>query len=153
MTSAAGGSTTTYRLAPALAVRMIGRSLVSLAVLVAVATVAGGLLGVGWAVAGVVTVAGLVLVAAWASYLLRGARVVLLDDHGYAVRLLRGVGASSGTWLHVEEVVATSPGGQPCLVLRLRDGRSTRLPMAALAADADVVALEVRRRLRDVHSA
>ena len=52
----------------------------------------------------------------------------------------------------VDEVVAASPGGEPCLVLRLADGRVTRLPMAALAAEPDVVALDVRRRLRDAHT-
>lgn len=153
MTSAPEGSATTYRLAPALAVRMVGRSLVSLAALVAVATVAGVLLGTGWFVAGVVALAGLVAVAAWAWYLLRVARAVRLRDDGYAVRLLGGVGATSASWLQVQEVVAAGPGTQPYLVLRLRDGRSTRLPMAALDADADAVALEVRRRVRDAHSA
>jgi hypothetical protein len=153
MTSGVEGSATTYRLAPALAVRMVGRSLVSLAALVALATVAGVLLGSGWVVAGVVAVAGLVAIAAWAWYLFRIARAVSLGDDGYAVRLLGGVGATSASWLQVQEVVAASPGAQPCLVLRLRDGRSTRLPMAALAADADAVAVEVRRRVRDAHSA
>jgi hypothetical protein len=153
MTPALEGSTTTYRLAPALAVRMVGRSLVSLAVLVAVATVAGVLLQASWVVAGVVAAAGFVAIAAWAWYLLRGAGAVRLSDDGYVVRLLGGVGATSAAWLQVEEVVAVSPGGQPCLVLRLSDGRSTRLPMRALDADADDVALEVRRRVRNAHSA
>ena len=153
MTSALEGSATTYRLAPALALRMVGRSLVSLAVLVALATVAGVLLGAGWVAAGLVTLAGLVAIAAWAWYLLRGARAVRLTDAGYAVRLLGGVGVTSASWLQVEEAVATSPGGQPCLLLRLRDGRSTRLPLAALATDADAFALDVRTRVRNAHSA
>jgi len=153
MTSAPQGSATTYRLAPALVVRMVGRSLVGLAVLVAVATAAGVLLGTGGAVAGVVALTGLVAVAVRAWYLFRVARAVRLADDGYAVRLLGGVGATSASWLQVQEVVAAGPGAQPYLVLRLRDGRSTRLPMAALAADADDVALEVRRRVRDAHSA
>jgi hypothetical protein len=37
-------------------------------------------------------------------------------------------------------------------VLTLTDGRITRLPMAALAADPDAVALDVRRRVRDAHT-
>ena len=153
MTPALEGPTTTYRLAPPLALRMVGRSLVSLAVLVAVATVAGAILGGGWVVAGMVTLAGLLAVAVWAWYLFRVAPAVRLAADGYAVRLLHGVGATSASWLQVEEVVAASPSGQPCLVLRLRDGRSTRLPMAALAADPDLVAVDVRRRVRDAHSA
>ena len=72
-----------------------------------------------------------------------------LSDQGYAVRLLGGIGAAAAAWSLVDEVVAASPGGTPCLVLGLRDGRATRLPMAALAADADAFAHDVRRRVRD----
>jgi hypothetical protein len=143
---------TTYRLAPALAARLVGRSLVTLAGLVAVATVVGVLTGLGWAPAGVVAVIGVVLVAAWAWYLLRAAWAVRLTEGGYAVRLLAGVGAAGAAWSQVAEVVAASPGGTPCLVLRLRDGRLTRLPMPAIAEDADVFARDVRRRVRDAHT-
>ena len=37
-------------------------------------------------------------------------------------------------------------------MLTLTDGRLTRLPMAALAADPDAVARDVRRRVRDAHT-
>ena len=144
--------TTTYRLAPALGVRLVGRSLVTLAVLVVLATLLGALVGAGWLLAGVVTAVGLVLVAGWAWYLLRRAWAVRLSDQGYVVRLLGGIGATSAAWSLVDEVVAASPGGTPCLVLGLRDGRATRLPMAALATDADAFAHDVRRRVRDAHS-
>jgi hypothetical protein len=143
---------TSYGLAPALAARLVGRSLVTLAVLVAVATAAGLVTGVGWVPAGVVTVLGLLLVGGWAWWLLRRAWTLRLTGEGYAVRLLGGIGAAGAAWTEVGEVTAASPGGEPCLVVRLADGRTTRLPMAALAADPDVVALDVRRRLRDAHS-
>ena len=68
------------------------------------------------------------------------------------MRLLGGVGATGRGVVAVDEVVAASPGGEPCLVLGLPDGRATRLPMAALAADPDAFALDVRRRVRDAHS-
>jgi hypothetical protein len=141
-----------YRLAPALGIRLVGRSLVTLGVLVAVVTLVGLLAGGGWAPAGVVTVVGLLLVAGWAWWLLRRAEALRLTDEGYAVRLLSGVGAPAAPWSAVDEVVAASPGGEPCLVLTLSDGRLTRLPMAALAADPDAVALDVRRRVRDAHT-
>ena len=144
--------TTTYRLAPALGARLVGRSLVTLAVLVVLATLLGLLIGGGWVPAGAVTLAGLVLVAGWTWYLLRRAWAVRLTGQGYDVRLLGGIGATSALWSQVEEVVAASPGGTPCLVLRLRDGRATRLPMAALAGDADAFAHDVRRRVRDAHT-
>jgi hypothetical protein len=143
---------TSYRLAPALGARLVGRSLVTLGVLVVVATFVGLLTGAGWVPAGVVTVVGLVVVALWAWWLLRRAEALRLTDQGYAVRLLAGVGVPAAPWSVVDEAVAASPGGEDCLVLRLSDGRLTRLPMAALAADPDVVARDVRRRLRDAHT-
>jgi hypothetical protein len=66
--------------------------------------------------------------------------------------LLQGVGVARASWSQVEEAVAASPQGEPCLVLRLVDGRSTRLPVAALAGDREAFARDVRRRLRDAHS-
>lgn len=143
---------TTYRLAPALGVRLVGRSLVTLAVVVLLATLVGVLTGVGWGLAGVVTGVGAALVAGWAWYLLRRAWAVRLTTHEYAVRLLAGVGTSTATWSQVDEVVAVTLGGSPCLVLRLRDGGMTRLPMTAIAGDADAFAHDVRRRVRDAHT-
>lgn len=144
---------TSYRLAPALGARLVGRSLVTLAGLVLVATVVGLLAGGGLVPAVLVAVVGSVLVAGWAWWLLRVAWALRLSDEGYAVRLLGGIGAGGAGWADVTELSASSPGGEPCLVLRLSDGRATRLPMAALAADPDAVAVDVRRRLRDAHSA
>jgi hypothetical protein len=143
---------TTYRLAPALGARLVGRSLVTLALAVVVATVVGVLAGAGWLPAGVTAVVGLVLAAAWAWYLLRLAWAVRLTTEGYAVRLLGGIGVGAAAWAQVEEVVAASPGGSPCLEIRLRDGRATRLPMAAVAAEPDAFAHDVRRRVRDAHT-
>lgn len=143
---------TSYRLAPALGARLVGRSLVTLAVLVVLATLVGMATGAGWAPAGVLAGVGLLLVGGWAWWLLRRAWAVRLTGEGYAVRLLGGIGVTGAPWAGVDEAVAASPGGEPCLVLRLSDGRATRLPLAALAADPDVVALDVRRRLRDAHS-
>jgi hypothetical protein len=143
---------TRYRLAPALGVRLVGRSLVTLAVLVALATLLGLVLGPGWVIAGAVTVVGLPAVGAWAWWLLRRAVAVRLTAGGYDVRLLAGVGATSASWSDVTEIVAQSPGGTPCLLLRLRDGRGTRLPMTALVGDPDAFARDVRGRVRDAHT-
>ena len=143
---------TTYRLAPALGVRLAGRILVSLAVVVVLATLAGALTGLGWAPAGVVALLGVAATVGWAWYLLRRAWAVRLAPDGFAIRFLGGVGVPAASGSQVEEVVAASPGGQPCLVLRLDDGRMTRLPMAAVAGDPDVLALDVRRRVRDAHT-
>jgi hypothetical protein len=144
---------TGYGLAPALGLRLVGRSLVSLAVVVVVVTLFGLLLGGGWVLAGGVTAAGLLVIAGWAWWLLRRAEAVRLTALGYDVRLLGGVGTTRASWSEVSEVVAASPGGTPCLVIRLTDGRGTRLPMTALAGDADAFARDVRERVRDAHTA
>jgi hypothetical protein len=146
------GSSTSYRLAPALAARLIGRSLVTLAVLVMVATLAGALLG-GWWLPAAVACFGSVLVAGWSWWLLRRGTAVRLTGEGYDVHFLQGVGVPRAAWSHVDEAVAASPSGEPCLVLRLVDGRTTRLPMRALAGDREAFARDVRRRLRDANSA
>jgi hypothetical protein len=44
--------------------------------------------------------------------------------------------------------VAASPRGIDCLVIRLRDGGTTTIPVTALAADRSVFATEVRAYLR-----
>lgn len=140
-----------YRLAPALAARLIGRSLITLAVLVVVATLVGALAG-GWLVPAGVAAVGVVVAAAWAWWLLRRGTAVRLTDEGYDVRLLSGIGVARASWSEVEEAVAASPQGEPCLVLRLVDGRATRLPMAALAGDREAFAHDVRRRLHEAHT-
>ncbi len=140
-----------YRLAPALGARLVGRSLITLAVLVLLATGVGLLVGGGWLPAGIIAAVGLVLVGGWAWWLLRVAWALRLTSEGYVVRLLGGIGATAARWADVTELLASSPGGEPCLVLQLSDGRATRVPMAALAADPDAVAVDVRRRLRDAH--
>jgi hypothetical protein len=152
MTRPARTSPTAYRLAPALGVRLVGRSLVALAVLVVLATLVGDLSGLGWRLAGALTAVGIVLVGLWALYLFRWAWAVRLSDAGYAVRFLGGVGVGRASWGEVDEVLAASPDGGPCLVIRLRGDRTTLLPMAALAGDRDTFALDVRRRVRDAHT-
>jgi hypothetical protein len=82
-----------------------------------------------------------------AAVLLR-VEVVSLHDEGYRVRLVRGAGVTSARWADVTEAVAASPRGIDCLVIRLRDGGTTTIPVTALAADRSVFATEVRGYLR-----
>lgn len=62
--------------------------------------------------------------------LLLGVRhwVLRLDQHGYRVRAVRSVEARSARWTDVLDVQATTVAGHRCVVLRLRDGRTTTLP-------------------------
>ena len=137
-----------YRLAPALAARILGGPLVALAVLVLVVTLLVALLDGPPAL--VLGVAVLVAGAAVAlGYLLRRRLyVVQLDDDGYRVRLVRGAGVRSAPWREVAEAVAASPRGIDCVVLRLRDGRTTSIPVAAVDAPRGDFVEDLREHLR-----
>jgi hypothetical protein len=73
--------------------------------------------------------------------------VVHLDDTGYRVRFVRGVGAPAARWPEVLEAGPQFVAGSACVVLRLRDGRTTTIPVEALAGDREVFARDVRDRL------
>jgi hypothetical protein len=141
--------TSGYRLAPAVAARLLGLLLVLLAVAVVIATVLAAvadwpptvLLGTG--------VGGVVLGLGTAWWLLRGVRVVSLDEGGYRVRMVRGAGVKRAAWREVEDAVTAEIRGVDCVVLRLRDGRATSIPVALLAGDRDDFVRDVRARLVD----
>ena len=63
--------------------------------------------------------------------------MVHLDDTGYRVRLVRGAGVNEARWKEVEDAVTATPRGVPCVILRLTDGRTTTIPVEALAADRE----------------
>jgi hypothetical protein len=144
--------TATYRLAPALAGRLVGLAFLVVAALVVLATVVSAVADLPQQVTPIVAAVGLLVVGALAWWLFRVAWVVRLTRQGYAVRLLRAPGVKTAAWPSVTEAAAASPRGVDCLVLRLSDGRTTVLPVVALAADPDAFAHDVRRRLRDAHT-
>jgi hypothetical protein len=136
-----------YRLAPPLAARLVGSLLVAVAALVLVLTVVTAVLR--WSPSVLVGIgAGTVVLVAVAAFAVRRIEVVSLDDEGYRVRLVRGAGVTSARWSDAADAVTASPGGVDCLVIRLRDGRATTIPVSALAADRDVFAADVRDHLR-----
>lgn len=142
--------TSDYRLAPAISARLIGAAVVLLAVVTLFTTLLVWALGwpisVLWIVTGL-GVAG-VVVAGW---YLTHTSVVRLSDVGYRVRFLRGSGLTQGRWVDVEDAVSATVGGAVCLVLRMRDGRSTAIPVAALATHRDEFAQAVREHLAQGH--
>lgn len=137
-----------YRLAPALGARLVGTLLVLLAVLLFAVTALVALLHLSLDLLVVVAVVGVGAVLVVGLVLTRRTVVVHLDDDGYRVRMIRGAGASAASWPEVEEVAAASPRGLDCLVLRLRDGRTTTIPVAAVAADKDDFARDVREHVQ-----
>jgi len=136
-----------YRLAPALAARLVGLLLVVLALTVLVATLLVAALDGSPALLLVVAVVAVVAVLALAVPL-RRVRVVQLDDDGYRVRMVRAAGVRAARWSEVQDAVAVSPRGVDCVVLRLRDGRTTTIPVAAVDAPPDELVRDLRARLR-----
>lgn len=141
--------TSGYRLAPAVAARLVGLALVLVAVVVLLLTVLTALLAWPPAVILVAAAGGLAATLATTWWLVRRLRVVTLDERGYRVRLVRGAGVRDAEWRQVSEAVTAHLGGVDCVVLRLKDGRATRVPVAVLSGDRNHFVAEVRERLRD----
>ena len=130
-------ASTRYRLAPSVIWQLAGIALIVVALVVGFATAV-----VAWRdlpVSLIVTVAALGVLgvsgAAW--WAARWAWVVRATDTGYQVRGVRGVGVSAARWKDVEDAVTTEVRGAPCLLLRLRDGRTTTIPVQMVAMSAD----------------
>lgn len=140
-----------YRLSRSIAVRAFGVLLAALGVLVVLLTLGVGALDLPAAVLGVGMI--LVVLALLGSVLLltRGATVVRLGETGYQVRLVRGAGVKQARWTDVEDVVATTVAGERCVVLRLRDGRTTTLPVRMLSVDDDAFVRDLQGHLNRGH--
>lgn len=141
----------TYRFSASFAVRLmgVGLVLVGLAVLVLVGLVLA--LSLPDPAMPLVVVAGGAAVVLIGVLSVRRGAVVRLDETGYRVRLVRGAGVRAAEWLAVEDVVATTVAGDRCVVLRLRDGRTTTVPVAVLEGrDEDFVA-DLQRHLNRGH--
>lgn len=140
-----------YHLARPLAIRLLGSLVTLVGVLLVVWTVAAVLLDLpaGGIVGGVVLAA--LLVAAASLVLLRQVHVVRLDEAGYRVRLLRGAGVTRARWTDVEDVVATTVAGERCVVLRLRDGRTTTIPVRVLGGGSERFVTDLQEHLNRGH--
>jgi hypothetical protein len=135
-----------YRLSPALGARLLGSALVGLAILVFAATLVVAGLDLSAMIVAVVAALGLAVLLA-GHLLTRRAYVVRLDEDGYQVRMVRGAGTRAARWAEVEDVVTATPRGIPCVILRLRDGRTTTLPVQVLAADREEFVRDVLAHL------
>jgi hypothetical protein len=123
-------------LAAALRARLLGTGLVAIGTVVVLGVLVTGLASLPTAfVAGLVVLAVLGVLALG---LLVGVRhwVLRIDEHGYRVRALRSAQARSARWTDVLDLQATTVAGHRCVVLRLRDGRTTTLPVDVLEGDA-----------------
>jgi hypothetical protein len=142
------GSVADYRLAPVIVLRSAGAALVLLALVVVGVGLLTAALGWGLWVVVLVALLGLAAVAGGAWWATRRAYVVRLDALGYRVRLLRGAGVKRARWADVAQASTADVAGVPCVVLALRDGRTTTVPVAVLAADRDEFVARLRSFLR-----
>lgn len=140
-----------YGLARALRARLLG----ALLMVTGVVVVAVGVLVAAVDLAGVVVAALVVLVVL--EVVLAGAvllgrwYVVRLDETGYRVRFVRGVGQPQARWTEVEDLATAVAGGTKCVVLRLRDGRTTTIPVNVIEGDREAFVDELQRRLDAGH--
>jgi len=140
-----------YRLSPQLAARLLGASLVLWGLLVLLVTVAVVLFRAPVELVSVAGVLSLLGIGATGFLLTQKAYVVRLGDDGYSVRFVRGAGVKQARWLDVEDVVTTTVAGARCVVLRLRDGRSTTIPVDVLAGDREEFVRTLQRLLDGGH--
>jgi len=124
-----------FALAPGLRARLLGTGLVAIGTVVLLGVLLAWLTDMSsTVVSGLVALAGLGVVVL---VLLVGVRhwVLRLEEHGYRVRLLGSGEARSARWVDVLDMRATTVAGQRCVVLRLRDGRTTTLPVDVIEGD------------------
>lgn len=126
-----------FRLAPHLAARLLGLSIVIWGLLVLVTTMVIVLFRAPVGLLTVAVLTCLVGVFATGFLLTRRAYVVRLTEDGYRVRFVRGAGVKQARWLDVQDAVTTTVAGSPCVALRLKDGRTTTIPVELLAVDRE----------------
>lgn len=141
----------TYALAPQLRARIMGAALVGIGLLLALGAVL--VVSLGWSLDILVILVAVVLVVIFGlgHLLVRRWYVVRLDELGYRVRFVRGVGVAQARWVDVAEVKAADVAGARCIVLNLRDGRSTTIPVDAIEGGSARIGDELRRRLNKGH--
>ncbi len=142
---------TSFSLAPALRARLLGSGLVAIGTVVLAGMLVTWLADLPTAfVSGLVVLA---LVGVVTLGLLVGRRhwVLRLDEHGYRVRALRTAEVKSARWTDVLDLQATTVAGQRCVVLRLRDGRTTTLPVDAIEGGSTTLAQTLAEHLDRGH--
>ena len=142
---------TLYRLAPAVVARFLGLALVALALVLFVGTAVLALAGLPLDLVVAVVLVGVVGCVTLGWWLRSRAWVLRCTDDGYRVRLVRGAGVKQARWSAVEDAVTTYRHDVACVQLRLRDGRTTTIPVGVLAVDRDQFVRELQGRLQRGH--
>lgn len=144
-------SPTLYRLARSVVVRLLGLGVVVLAALVFVATLVVALADVTPDVLVAVAVLGLLALGAAAWWLSTRAYVVRASVDGYRIGVIRAAGVREARWNQVEDAVTATIRGVPCVVLRLKAGATTTIPVTVLAIDREQFVRELQQHLQRGH--
>lgn len=140
-----------YRFSQPLIARLMGFFLAGLGVVTFLLTVSVAVFALPILVLSIGIVFVVVAIFVTGLLLTRKAVVVRLAEDGYQVRLVRGAGVKQARWKDVEDVVATTVAGEKCVVLRLRDGRTTAVPVRVLAADPTAFVKDLQEHLNAGH--
>ena len=126
----------------------MGVVLVMISILVFVATALVAFLDLHTLVLVVPVALGLLVFVAAATTWTRRGWVVRLTDEGYRVQWVRGAGVTAARWKDVEDAVTTTVAGAPVVVLRLRDGGTTTIPVEMMAADRESFVRDLQQHLQ-----
>ena len=136
-----------YRLSPPLAARLLGVGLAGVGILVCLGTIVTAVLHLPFGVLALVVVLAMTAILIAGVLLTRHSYVVRLGEEGYQVRFVRGAGVRQARWGDVDDAVTAEVAGAPCVVLRLKDGRTTSIPVEVLAVERDAFVRDVRAHL------
>ncbi|QIK74690.1 hypothetical protein [Nocardioides piscis] len=137
-----------YRVAPQIAARLVGLLTIAVALLVLVTTGVVAVFDLHTSLLLVPALVGLAALVAAAVVLSRRGWVVRLTDEGYRVQWVRGVGVPAARWTEVEDAVTTTSAGSPVVVLRLRNGDTTTIPVDFIAGDREEFVRDLQRHLQ-----
>jgi hypothetical protein len=141
--STTSSGTMSYRLDRAVVLRVVGPFFVLVGVAWVVLTAVGG----GATPALVLAVLTLALVLGGALALYRPPTVVALSEDGYRVSLVRGAGVTAADWSDVESVDTKLAGGAPSIVVTLRGGGTTVIPLSLLGRQHVDAQRDIHNRL------
>ena len=77
--------------------------------------------------------------------------IVKLDETGYSVRFIRTAGTKASRWGEVNELEATTVAGARCVVLHLKDGTTTTIPVDLIAGGGQPFAEAIARHLKNTN--
>ncbi|MBA2443718.1 MAG: hypothetical protein H0V49_00065 [Nocardioidaceae bacterium] len=142
-----GATASTYRLGLA----HLLRACAPLCLVLGVTWLVVALLDAAAPVRVVLTVITVGVLALCALFLLRPPAVLRLTTEGYAISLVRGAGVKAAPWSEVASVATQPVGGATSLVITLRNGRTSIMPLSLLGAQQATAQGDVRVRLNSAH--